>query len=94
MTLTQLAAAIMDDNISREDLRDLASGVEADADPLWQALDAMDELLTQTVDADLAYGIGLSEGEAEARAKCLEIFERYGDERYQAANRTVEGMPT
>ena len=34
-------------------------------------LEALDYLLEQTVDMDLKYGIGLSEGEEEARANAL-----------------------
>jgi hypothetical protein len=34
-------------------------------------LEALDYLLTQTVDMDLKYGITLSEGEEDARAKAL-----------------------
>jgi len=34
-------------------------------------LEALDCLLAQTVDQDLKYGIGLSEGEEDARAKAL-----------------------
>jgi hypothetical protein len=34
-------------------------------------LEALDYLLEQTVDMDLKYGIGLSEGEEEARSKAL-----------------------
>jgi len=34
-------------------------------------LEALDYLLTQTVDMDLKYGITLSEGEQDARAKAL-----------------------
>jgi len=45
---------------------------------LAEALAAMDELMTHTVDADLAYGIGLTEGEYDARAACLAVFEKYG----------------
>jgi hypothetical protein len=94
MTITQLAAAIMNDNLSREDLRDFAAGIDADtaAAGLAAALAAMDELLTQTVDADLAYGIGLTEGECDARAACLAVFEKYGPA--YGGDRTVEGMPT
>jgi hypothetical protein len=36
-----------------------------------ELLEALDYLLAQTVDMDLKYGIGLSEGEQEARAKAL-----------------------
>ena len=92
MTITQLADAIMNDDLTREDLRDLAAGIEEDANPLREALAAMDELLTQTVDADLAYGIGLTEGECDARAACLAVFEKYGP--IYGGDRTVEGMPT
>jgi len=34
-------------------------------------LEALDELLCQTVDMDLAHGIALTEGEEQARAKAL-----------------------
>jgi hypothetical protein len=34
-------------------------------------LEALDYLLTQTVDMDLKYGVTLSEGEEDARAKAL-----------------------
>ncbi len=36
-----------------------------------ELLEALDYLLEQTVDLDLKYGIGLSEGEEDARAKAL-----------------------
>lgn len=36
-----------------------------------ELLDALNYLLEQTVEMDLKYGIGLSEGEEEARAKAL-----------------------
>lgn len=36
-----------------------------------ELLEALDYLLEQTVDMDLKYGIGLAEGEEEARAKAL-----------------------
>lgn len=36
-----------------------------------ELLEALDELLAQTVDMDLKYGIGLSEGEDDARTKAL-----------------------
>src|SRR5580693_2736917 len=36
-----------------------------------ELLEALDYLLEQTVDMDLKYGIGLSEGEEDARAKAL-----------------------
>jgi hypothetical protein len=36
-----------------------------------ELLEALDYLLEQTVDMDLKYGIGLSEGEQEARKKAL-----------------------
>lgn len=36
-----------------------------------ELLDALDYLLVQTVDMDLKHGIGLTEGEQEARAKAL-----------------------
>jgi hypothetical protein len=64
---------------------------ETAAAGLAAALAAMDELLTQTVDADLAYGIGLTEGECDARAACLAVFEKYGPA--YCPDRTVEGMP-
>jgi hypothetical protein len=39
-----------------------------------ELLEALDYLLEQTVDMDLKYGIGLSEGEEDARAKALAAF--------------------
>lgn len=36
-----------------------------------ELLEALDYLLAQTVDMDLKYGIGLTEGERDARAKSL-----------------------
>ena len=36
-----------------------------------ELLEALDYLLEQTVDMDLKYGIGLTEGERDARAKAL-----------------------
>ena len=59
---------------------------------LAAALEAMDELLTQTVDADLAYGIGLTEGESRARAKCLAVFAKWGPGYADHGN--VEGNAT
>jgi hypothetical protein len=41
-----------------------------------ELLEALDYLLEQTVDMDLKYGIGLSEGETEARAKALAAIAR------------------
>jgi hypothetical protein len=38
--------------------------------------EALDYLLTQTVDQDLKYGIGLTEGEQDARAKALAALAR------------------
>jgi len=38
--------------------------------------EALDRLLEQTVDQDLAYDIELTEGEKEARAKSLAVFEK------------------
>ena len=37
-------------------------------------LEALDYLLQQTVDQDLKYGIGLSEGEQDARDKALAVI--------------------
>ncbi len=59
---------------------------------LAATLAVLDYLLTQTVDADLAYGVGLSEGEADARKKALKVFAKYGPE-YPATDRQVEGVP-
>jgi hypothetical protein len=39
-----------------------------------ELLEALDYLLAQTVDMDLKYGIGLSEGEEDARAKALAVI--------------------
>ena len=39
-----------------------------------ELLEALDYLLEQTVDMDLKYGIGLSEGEQEARKKALAVI--------------------
>lgn len=39
-----------------------------------ELLEALDYLLEQTVDMDLKYGIGLSEGEEDARAKGLLVI--------------------
>lgn len=41
-----------------------------------ELLSALDELLTQTVDMDLAYGIELTEGEQEAREHALSAIEK------------------
>ena len=44
-----------------------------------ELVEALDYLLQQTVDMDLAYGIELTEGEREARAKALAAIEKaYG----------------
>lgn len=56
---------------------------------LAAALAAMDELLAQTVDADLAHGIQLTAGEKAARRKCLAVFAKYGPQ-YQQEFRTTE----
>lgn len=56
---------------------------------LAAALAAMDELLAQTVDSDLAHGIELTTGEKAARKKCLAVFAKYGPE-YQPEFRGVE----
>jgi hypothetical protein len=39
-----------------------------------ELLEALDYLLEQTVDMDLKYGIGLSEGEEDARTKALAVI--------------------
>ncbi len=39
-----------------------------------ELLEALDYLLEQTVDQDLKYGIGLSEGEEDAREKALAVI--------------------
>jgi hypothetical protein len=39
-----------------------------------ELLEALNYLLEQTVDMDLKYGIGLSEGEEDARAKALAVI--------------------
>jgi hypothetical protein len=57
--------------------------------PLRETLEALDMLLTATVDNDLAHGIGLTESEFEARETALRVFERYGVG--QTEGRTVEG---
>ena len=49
----------------------------AAAPELW---DALDSFLEQTVDMDLAYGIELTEGEKEARAKALAVFEKFHEQ--------------
>lgn len=41
-----------------------------------ELLEALDYLLEQTVDMDSKYGIGLSEGEEDARAKALAAIEK------------------
>ena len=41
-----------------------------------ELLAALDSLLNQTVDMDLAYGIELTEGEQEAREKALAAIEK------------------
>ena len=43
-------------------------------------LEALDYLLEQTVDMDLKYGIGLTEGEEDARAKALAAIAKARDE--------------
>lgn len=45
-----------------------------------ELFDALHYLLEQTVDADLKYGIELSEGEADARAKALALFAKISGE--------------
>lgn len=39
-----------------------------------ELFEALDYLLQQTVDMDLAHGIGLTEGEKDARKKALKVF--------------------
>jgi hypothetical protein len=41
-----------------------------------ELLDALNYLLEQTVEMDLKYGIGLSEGEEDARARALAVIEK------------------
>jgi len=41
-----------------------------------ELIEALDYLLEQTIDRDLKYGINLSEGEADARAKALAAIAR------------------
>lgn len=45
-----------------------------------ELFEALHYLLEQTVDADLKYGIELSEGEADARAKALAVFAKISGE--------------
>lgn len=45
-----------------------------------QLLEALDYLLQQTLDMDLKFGIGLTEGEEDARAKALAAIERATDD--------------
>jgi hypothetical protein len=45
-----------------------------------ELLVALDYLLEQTVDMDLKYGIGLSEGEQDARAKALTAIAKATDQ--------------
>ncbi len=44
-----------------------------------ELLQALDYLLKQTVDMDLEYGIGLSEGEEDAQAKALSAIAKAKD---------------
>jgi hypothetical protein len=48
---------------------------QSDAAAYAAVLSALDYLLEQTVDQDLKYGIGLSEGEEDARKKALAALE-------------------
>ena len=51
-------------------------------------IDALDNLLKQTVDQDLAHGIELTEGEKEARAKALAAFAKI-----EAESPSADGNP-
>ncbi len=52
-----------------------------------ELLEALDYLLTQTVDQDLKYGISLSEGEEDARAKALAIIAKATGQEEPAAEK-------
>lgn len=49
---------------------------------------ALDYLLQQTVDMDLKYGIGLTEGEEEARARALAVIARAAED-FDISNPTI-----
>jgi hypothetical protein len=63
-----------------------------------QLVKALDYLLEQTVDMDLKYGIGLSEGEADAKRNALETIakargEEVIDRQSEATNQGAEEKP-
>lgn len=61
-------------------LEEACHGLPADGDGIISELiGALDLLLNETVDRDLKYGINLSEGEADARAKALAAIARAVD---------------
>lgn len=68
-TLAALVDVVGDEGFERSRMIDFEAGRQLRATP--KLLDALSYLLDQTVDADLRYGIGLSEGEADAREQAL-----------------------
>lgn len=72
-TYSALIAAAGDDNFTQSVVIDFEP--ERQRNSATQLLEALDYLLQQTVDMDLKYGICLTEGEADARAKALAAIE-------------------
>jgi hypothetical protein len=68
-TLSALVDVVGDDHFDHSQLIDFDGERVRKAAP--KLLEALDYLLAQTVDMDLKYGITLSEGEEDARAKAL-----------------------
>jgi hypothetical protein len=77
-SLSALVDVASDDDFSRSVVIDFAPERRRKlADELVAALDY---LLQQTVDMDLKYGIGLTEGEEEARARALAVIARAAED--------------
>lgn len=76
--LAALVDVVGDEEYEQSVVIDLRDTPSVASQPLIESapelLEALSYLLEQTVDMDLKYGIGLSEGEEDARAKALHVI--------------------